>query len=178
MRHAALIRAVNVGGRKVTMAELRQAAEALGFAEIKTLLASGNLVFETKAAPAGELEHNLETAITNKFGLVSEVMVRDPKQWAAIINANPFPEKAKYDPAHLVCMVCKDKPDAAAITTYLKTLREKHDNGEQLKIIGREIFIDYGPSIGQSKLSLPKKVATGTTRNWNTMLKLGAMLGI
>jgi uncharacterized protein (DUF1697 family) len=42
--------------------------------------------------------------------------------------------------------------------------------------VGREIYIDYGDSIGQSKLILPKKMATGTARNWNTMLKLDAML--
>ncbi len=177
-RYAALLRAVNVGGRKVTMAELREAAEALGYGAVKTLLASGNLVFETEATSASELERKLEAAINATFGLVSEVMVRDPKQWAAIIDANPFPKKAKEDPAHLVCMVCRDKPDAPAIAAYLKAFREKHDKGEQLKIVGREIFIDYGPSIGHSKLLLPKKAATGTARNWNTVLKLGEMLSL
>ncbi|MBI1360738.1 MAG: DUF1697 domain-containing protein [Alphaproteobacteria bacterium] len=178
MRYAALLRAVNVGGRKVTMAELRSAAADLGFSEVQTLLASGNLVFETKATPAGSLERKLEAAIDSTFGLFSDVMVRDPGEWKAILEANPFPEKASRDPAHLVCMVCKETPDAAVIATYLKSFRQKHDKGEQLKIVGREIFIDYGASIGQSKLLLPKKAATGTARNWNTMLKLGEMLGL
>ena len=103
-----------------------------------------------------------------------------PKHWsevpAAIIKANPFPKKAKDDPAHLVCVVCKDRPDAKAIDAWLKDFREKYDKGEQLKVIGREIYIDYGPSIGQSKLLLPKKLVTGTARNWNTVLKLNDML--
>ena len=103
-------------------------------------------------------------------------MVRDPAEWAAIIKATPLPKKAKEDPSHLVCLVCKDKPDTKAIDTWLKTFREKYDKGEELKLVGREIYIDYGPSIGESKLILPKKLCTGTARNWNTVLKLDAML--
>ena len=176
MRYVALLRAVNVGGRKVTMAELKVAAAELGYENARTLVASGNLVFDTKKTAPAKLEAALEAAIETTFGLFSDVMVRDPADWDAIIKANPFPKKAKEDPAHLVCLVCKDKPDAAGIETYLKTLREKHDKGEKLKIVGREIYIDYGPSIGESKLLLPRKTCTGTARNWNTLLKLQTML--
>ena len=175
-RYVALLRAVNVGGRKVTMAELKTAAEKLGYENARTLLASGNLLFDAKKTQPAKLEAALEAAIEKTFGLFSEVMVRDPADWAAIIKANPFPKKAKDDPAHLVCVICKDKPDAAAINAFLKTFREKYDKGEQLKIVGREIYIDYGASIGQSKLILPRRACTGTARNWNTVLKLQAML--
>lgn len=176
MKYVALLRAVNVGGRKVTMKELKEEAEKLGYTNARTLVASGNLVFDTKRTPDAKLESTLEAAIEKTFGLFSEVMVRNPDEWAAIIKANPFPKKAKDDPAHLVCVVCKDKPDAIAIDAWFKGFREKYDKGEQLKVSGREIYIDYGPSIGQSKLILPKKLVTGTARNWNTVLKLQAML--
>jgi len=73
-------------------------------------------------------------------------------------------------------MICKTRPDAAVIESYLEKFRAKHDKGEQLSIAGCEIYIDYGDSIGGSKLILPKAAATGTARNWNTMLKLNAML--
>lgn len=176
MRYVALLRAVNVGGRKVTMKELKEAAEKLGYENARTLVASGNLVFDAKKTADTKLESALEAAIEKTFGLFSEVMVRNPDEWAAIIKANPFPKKAKDDPAHLVCVVCKDRPDAKAIDAWLKDFREKYDKGEQLKVIGREIYIDYGPSIGQSKLLLPKKLVTGAARNWNTVLKLNDML--
>jgi uncharacterized protein (DUF1697 family) len=176
VRYVALLRAVNVGGRKVTMAELKVAAAELGLENVRTLVASGNLVFDAKKTAPAKLEAAIESAIEKTFGLFSEVMVRDPADWAAMIKANPFPKKAKDDPAHLVCVVCKDKPDAEGIEAYLKSFRAKYDKGEKLKIVGREIYIDYGPSIGQSKLLLPKKLCTGTARNWNTMLKLQAML--
>jgi uncharacterized protein (DUF1697 family) len=176
MKYVALLRAVNVGGRKVTMAELKTAATKLGYDNARTFIASGNLLFETRKTAPAKLEAALEAAIEKTFGLFSEVMVRDPAEWSAIIKANPLKKKAKDDPAHLVCVICKAEPDAAALNAYLKSFREKYDKGEKVEVIGREIYIDYGPSIGQSKLILPKKVCTGTARNWNTMLKLQAML--
>jgi len=175
-RYIALLRAVNVGGRKVTMKELRDMAAGLGLANARTLLASGNLVFETKKTAPARLEATLEAAIEKTFGLVSEVMVRDPDEWRAIIDANPFPKKAKDDPAHLVVAVGKAAPDTKALAAWLETFRAKYDKGEQLKVIGRDMFIDYGDTIGQSKLIVPKKLFTGTARNWNTTLKIGELL--
>lgn len=175
-RYIALLRAVNVGGRKVTMKELRELAESLGYQNVSTLLASGNLIFETRKTPAAKLEATLEAAIENTFGLFSDVMVRDPAEWRAIIAANPFPKKAKADPAHLVVSVGKSAPDAKALDAWLETFRARYDKGEQLKAVGRDLFIDYGDSIGQSKLIIPKKLFTGTARNWNTVLKIADAL--
>jgi uncharacterized protein (DUF1697 family) len=167
---------VNVGGRKVTMKELKAAVEDLGYDNVRTFIASGNLVFDTKKTAAVRLEAAIEGVITSTFGLFSEVMVRNPDEWTTIIEANPFSKKAKDDPAHLVCTVCKTAPDAEAIDDWLQGFRAKYDKGEKLKVGGREIYIDYGDSIGQSKLILPKKLVSGTARNWNSILKLHAML--
>lgn len=175
-RYVALLRAVNVGGRKVTMKELRESVEGEGYANVRTLIASGNLVFDAKKTTDAKLEAALEAIIEKTFGLFSEVMARRPTEWSAILKANPFPQKAQEDPAHLVCLVCKDMPDAKAIDAWLKIFRAKYDRGEKLEVRGREIYIDYGKSIGESKLILPKNMVTGTARNWNTMLKLDAML--
>jgi uncharacterized protein (DUF1697 family) len=176
MTYAALLRAVNVGGRKVTMRELREAAVDLGYQNVRTLLASGNLVFDAAATPAAKMAAALEGAISATFSIVSEVMVRNRGEWGAIIKANPFPQKARQDPAHLVCVICRDKPDATQLAAYLKAFREKHDRGERVEVVNREIYIDYGDSIGHSKLIVPKKVCTGTARNWNTVLKVNAAL--
>ena len=103
-------------------------------------------------------------------------MIRNPAEWAAIIKANPLPEEGqgRPRPPRLPCL--QEAPDTKAIDAWLKGFREKYDKGEQLKVIGREIYIDYGHSIGQSKLILPKTLVTGTARNWNTVLKLDEML--
>jgi len=106
---------MNVGGRKVTMKELREAAEALGYDDFRTLVASGNLVFDTKKTPDTKLESAFEAAIEETFGAFSEVMMRNQDEWAAIIKANPFPKKAKEDPSQRACLVCKEKPETKVI---------------------------------------------------------------
>lgn len=176
-RYVALLRAVNVGGRKVTMKELREMAEGLGYENVHTLLASGSLIFETKTTSTAKREATLEAAIERTFGLLSEVMVRDPAEWRAIIAANPFPRKARADPAHLIVAVGKSAPDAKALAAWLETFRAKYDKGEQEKAVGRDLFIDYGDSIGLSKLVIPKKLFTGTARNRSTALKIADALG-
>jgi uncharacterized protein (DUF1697 family) len=104
-RCIALLRAVNVGDRKVTMKELREAVEAAGYENVCTLIASGNFVLDAKKTTDAKLEAAVEEIIETTFGLFSEVMARSPSGWSAILKANPFPKKAKDDPAHLVCLV-------------------------------------------------------------------------
>ncbi len=100
-------------------------------------------------------------------------MVRDPAEWAAIIKANPLPKKAKERPRPpRLPAFARPRRTPRPSTPGSRTSAKKYDKGEQLKVIGREIYIDYGPSIGESKLILPKKLVTGTARNWNTVLKL------
>src|SRR5690242_15394195 len=115
MLHVALLRAVNVGGRgSLAMADLRAIAEGLGYGGVKTLLQSGNLVFEAKGRPAA-LESALEAALAKQRGISTDIMVRSASEWAAIIGSNPFPAEAKSDPGHLVVMALKDKVAAKAV---------------------------------------------------------------
>ena len=78
-----LLRGVNVGGVKVPMAELKAIAVEAGFANPRTLLASGNLVIESDADPT-DVEARLEKGIAAHFGRPIEVIVRTPPQWAAL----------------------------------------------------------------------------------------------
>jgi uncharacterized protein (DUF1697 family) len=172
MRYCALLRAVNVGGRKVEMAKLRAAAGTLGLSGVRTLLTSGNLVFETKPTPPARLEQKLEAVIADAFGLTSEVMVRDAVQWSALIAANPFPDEAREDPANLVAMVFKETISKATLSAYLKT----YAGPERVSVDGRTAWIVFPEGQGRSKLKFPKATGVGTARNWNTVLKLEAML--
>src|SRR5688572_12564919 len=114
-KHVALLRAVNVGGRgSLAMAELRKVAEGLGYGEVKTLLQSGNLVFDT-SGKTDALERALEAALKQQLGIETDFMVRDARAWRTIIAANPFPDAAKSDPGHLVVMVLKDRVTAQAV---------------------------------------------------------------
>jgi uncharacterized protein (DUF1697 family) len=175
-KHVALLRAVNVGGRgSLAMAELRKVAEGLGYGEVKTLLQSGNLVFDTRGK-TDALERALEAALKQQLGIETDFMVRDARAWRTIIAANPFPDAAKSDPGHLVVMVLKDRVTAQAVAA----LQESVKGREVIRPAGRELYITYPDGIGRSKLTgslIERKLDTrGTARNWNTVTKLGTLL--
>lgn len=165
-RQAALLRGVNVGGRKVVMSELRALMESAGFDDVRTLLASGNVVLDAKEKGA-KLEAKLEKLIVEGLGLKSDVFVRDGDQLEAIIAANPFKAFAKSNPNFLVVLLMRAPPSAAELAAM-----------EQTALFGEEacqgpgcLYIKYPQGQGVSKLKTPK-LATG--RNWNTVLKLAA----
>lgn len=173
MKVAALLRAVNVGGRQVKMAELREAL-AGAFGECRTLLASGNVVLDVESV-AG-LEDQLDALFQARFGFVSEFVVRDAAGLDAVIAANPFPDAAGERPAKLLVTFHREPPDPA----LAERLAAEHAGSERVALVGRELFIDFPNGVGVStidrtmkRLKWPK---IATARNWNTVLKLRAML--
>lgn len=172
-RRAALLRGVNLGGRKLLSADLRAIAEALGYKRVETLLASGNVVFDTDDA-AADIERELEAAFLST-GLKTDVMVRDSAEMRAVIAANPYPDAALDHPSHMLVTFCRDPfpPEA---------LDRLEPGPERLHAIGRELYIDY---LGQQGMRASRLLQTmnkakfskvATARNWNTVIKLAAML--
>jgi uncharacterized protein (DUF1697 family) len=160
--HVALLRGINVGGhRLVSMAELREKLEEAGFADVKTLLQSGNVVFTTKRG-------NLEPALTKLTG--TDVIVRTAAEWRKVMAANPFPEEAANDPARLLVMFLDRKPGPLFAWPGIETMRAA----------GRELFLYYPEGAGRSKLTgalIEKKLGVrGTARNWNTVLRIANAL--
>jgi len=175
--HVALLRGINVGGHnKIAMADLRKLADSLGLKSPQTLLQSGNLVFDGGRKSPSALEKLLEGETDKRLGVAVDYMVRSADEWRAIIAANPFPKEAKSDPAHLVVMCMKSAPKPADV----KALQAAIKGPEVVKGIGRELYAWYPAGIGTSKLTnaiIEKNLGTrGTARNWNTVLKLAAML--
>ena len=178
--YVALLRGVNVGGkRKVSMAELQAALVGMGYADVRTLLNSGNAVFRTdrEITPAA-LETQLATEAERRLGLRTEFHVRTAAEWRALIEANPLPEAAARSPGHLVVLCMKTAPTAAAV----EVLRAANPGPEIIRADGRQLYIDYSThGIGESKLTpalMDRKLGTpGTGRNWNTVLKLAALAG-
>jgi len=171
----ALLRAVNLAGVNVVgMADLREFMTSLGLENVTTLLQSGNVVFRSDAA-ADRLEQQLERASEKRFGARIEFFVRTAAEWKAMIAANPFPQEAKADPAHLIAGVLKTAPTAAMV----KALQEAIKGREVVRAKGRCAYIVYPDGIGRSKLTsalIEKTLGTrGTGRNWNTVLKLAAL---
>ncbi|MBC6982744.1 DUF1697 domain-containing protein [Caulobacter sp. 17J80-11] len=174
----ALLRGVNVGGhRKAPAAELRVLLAEMGFAEPRSLLASGNLVFGAEGTTAGELERRLEAAFSERMGLDTDVMVRSPEDWTAAIAANPFRVEAEREPSRAFVMALKSAPAAAEIAALKASIAGWP---EQVEVVGREAFLVYPNGAGTSKLTnalIDRKLGTrGTARNWNTTRKLRAMV--
>jgi uncharacterized protein (DUF1697 family) len=171
-KRIALLRGINVGGRnKVPMAQLKALAEGLGWKEVKSFIQSGNLVFE--AAGSGEaLERALEQGVEKRFDIQVPVMVRSASQWAAILEANPFPDEAAADPARLLVGIPKRPPAKGAA----EAIECRAAAGERVREAGGVLWIHYPQGAGQSKITpaMIDKAAGSpvTARNWRTVIAL------
>lgn len=174
--HIGLLRAVNLAGQsKVAMSDLRDLFATLGFGEVKTLLQSGNVVFESGKRVGNALEHYLESETEKRLGLKTDFLVRTATEWATIVAKNPFPEEARKDPSHLVVMFLRDAPDKQSVAA----LQDAITGPEVVRAEGRQAYITYPAGIGRSRLTnilIEKRLGTRSTgRNWNTVLKLGEL---
>jgi len=175
----ALLRAINVGGTgKVKMADLRAMFAAGGFADAETVVQTGNVVFGAADADTGELERRLEQAASEQLGLNSDFILRSAEEWKAVVAGNPFADFAADNPTFMVVAFAKADPDAEAIAA----LHAATDGlPESLEVVGREIYVMYPEGQGRSKLDLAKierkhPTVRATARNWNTVLKVAALL--
>ena len=171
-----LLRAINLAGHnKVSMSDLREWLTGLGMSNPQTLLQSGNLVFGSEVGATAPLEKTLESAAARQLRLETAFFVRTAKEWQGIIADNPFPDEAKADPGHLLMMCLKDAPDAKSV----KALQDAIKDREVVRAKGRQAYFVYPDGIGRSRLTMTlieKKLGTtGTARNWNTVLKIGAL---
>ena len=176
--YISLLRAVNLAGHnKVGMADLRDLLVRLGMQDVRSLLQSGNLVFRRDARTTAQLEGLLEVAAVKRLDLETDFFVRTVDDWKAIIASNPFREEAERDPSHLLVMFLKEAPDREDLTALQKSITGR----EVVRAKGRHVYAVYPDGIGRSRLTtalIERKLgARGTGRNWNTVLKLGALAG-
>jgi uncharacterized protein (DUF1697 family) len=106
-------------------------------------------------------------------GVRTEVMVRDVAEWAALMAANPFVAEAEAEPSRMMVVVMKAAADRAKGEAYLAG----YAGDEKVAFVGRDVFVFFRAGMGDSKLAIGK-FGVGTARNWNTVRKLGAMLGV
>jgi uncharacterized protein (DUF1697 family) len=176
-RFIALLRAVNLAGHnKVGMRDLCALLDEIGYLEPRSLLQSGNLVFGSAKGSPAAFEAKLEVEAKRGLGLETAFFVRDAKQWHAAIAGNPFADAARDDPSHLVLLACKDAPGAKAAAALKAAIKGR----ETFAVRGREVYMIYPDGIGRSKVTsalIERHLGTRVTgRNWNTVLKLGALL--
>ena len=118
--------------------------------------------------------HN-KVAMRERLGVETTVMVRTAKDWRGVIAQNPFPAEAGCDPSHLAGVFLKDAPAPGAEALLQGAVTGR----ETVRVSGRHVYIVYPDGFGRSKVTstlIEKKLGTrGTSRNWNTVLKLGAL---
>ena len=175
--HIALLRAINVGGIKVSMADLQALIIDLGFEDVHTLLNSGNAVFRSKSKTGANLENLLEAEFAKRAGRSTKFFVRTSEEWKSIVARNPMTDETRRDPGHLLLVVLKRAPSNQEVDA----LRAAIVGPEVVKADGKQAYIYYPAGVGQSKLTaklIEKKLGSpGTGRNWNTVLKLAALAG-
>lgn len=162
----ALLRAVNVGGFTLPMAELRALCERAGFSEVRTYIASGNLLLRDNGSEKA-IKTKLEAVLHAHAGKPVGVVLRSGAELQAVIDANPF---ADAESNRVIVFFL----DAAPATDALANV--KNHAGERIALGTREIYVDYTATggQGQSKLQIPA-AKTGTGRNLNTVAKLAEM---
>lgn len=171
-----LFRGMNTGGVRAPVVEQRAMAAEMGLGNPRTLLASGNLVVESDREPAA-LEGEVEAAMEARFGLKVAAMVRTPPDWRGLIEANPFAAEAAAEPSKVLAMVMKAGIKAGA----LEACRALAEGGERVEAVGDVLYFWFPNGQGQSaifKKATPRMLGMGTGRNWNTVLKLGEMVGL
>lgn len=159
-----LLRAVNVGGTTLAMADLRRLCESLGFAAVRTYIQSGNVVLATELHEA-EIAVALAEALERHLGKPVGVVVRTGDEIASALAGNPFPDA----PPNRVVVIFL--PAAAPADAPAQVVAP---GNERVVVDGRNVYVHYPAGQGRSKLRLPF-AREGTARNLNTVARLAEM---
>lgn len=174
--YAALLAAVNVGKRKVPMADLRTVLAGLGYTDVRTYLASGNAVFAADDAPDAAAA-KISAALGDRFGFEVRCLVRDRSYLSAIVAACPFPadqvEGKQLHATFYSAPVSEDRYEDIDRAAFLP---------EEFRLGDRVMYLHLPGGIGRSPLAMALakpagrlKGITATGRNWNTVKALVEM---
>jgi len=171
MRWVALLRAVNLGARnKVPMAELRTLLAEAGYGDVRTYIASGNVLLDGprgRSAIAGELER----LVADAFNVHTTAVMRTPDELAAVVAGHPF--GADTSQSHVVFLASEPGSQAA------KKLAAADHSPDRALLAGADVYLQYPAGVHGSRLSaarLEKLLGLpGTHRNWRTVAKLAQL---
>ncbi len=176
-RYIAFLRAINVGGHTVTMERLRQLFEELGFVNVETFIASGNVVFETTARSTATLEKKIAAHLKDALGYEVATFIRTPSELAAIAAYRPFPPDMHAAALAFNIGLLAEPLDAASVQKVLALKTDIDD----FHVQGREIYWLCRVRQSDSKFSnavLEKTLKRAATwRGANTILKMAAKYG-
>ena len=175
-KYVALLRGINVGGyHKVPMVTLRETLENMGFQQVKTLLNTGNVVFEAKQEDEKELAESIAVQLKSTFGFPVPVIIRTTNEIRELVAANPFNGINVTKATRLYTTFLSDTPKSNLSLPYTSP-------DESFKIISithQTVFsvldIDKSGSVDAMKILEKEFGKNITTRNWNTVVKIAQM---
>jgi uncharacterized protein (DUF1697 family) len=175
--YVALLYSIILGeGRRVVMADLKAMAEGLGLRNVRTLVATGNLVFEAERTATAALEKRLEAAFETAFDRHVDIIVRGAGDWQKLASRNPFPTESEEAGDQVAVRVMR-KPVAEDVLSGLQAYAAED---EKVLLIGGDIWLVFSRERPSSRLLAAanhKRLGIGTSRNWNTVRKLAEMVG-
>jgi uncharacterized protein (DUF1697 family) len=163
--YVALLRAINVGGTgKLAMRDLVALCERAGLTRVRTYIQSGNVVFASRAGEK-QLKGLLGEALAARLKKPVGVLVRRADELERVLADNPFPDAA---PNRVIVLFLDEAPSRDVLDGV------ETPGGEELALVGRELYVHYPGGQGQSRLKVPL-AAAGTGRNLNTVTRLVAL---
>ncbi len=173
-KYVAFLRAINVGGHIVKMAHLRQLFEALGFSNVETFIASGNVIFDTNSKNTKTLERKIESLLRETFSYEVATYIRSSSELASIAECQPFGASEAANGNALYIAFAADEVNTESKRKLLKFRTEVDD----FRVYGREIYWLSRKKISESKFSgtqLERALGMPVTiRNANTVKRLAA----
>jgi uncharacterized protein (DUF1697 family) len=175
----AFLRAINVGGHTIKMDALRKLFEGLGFTNVETFIASGNVIFETPPEGAESLEKKIESHLQANLGYEVATFLRTPTEVAEVVNYLPFPSSELEAEGNWLYIAFLPAPPEAESQVKLMALRNPVDD---FHVHGREMYWLRRSKIGESTFSgalLEKTLGMpATMRNSTTVRKIAAKYAV
>ncbi len=175
--YVALVRGINVGGHtKVGMDDLRRLFVALGHANVKSYIQSGNVIFRSPVDEPARLAGDIEKRIAQDLGVTATVLLRTTDDLAQIVANNPFAGR-EIDPARLHVTFLANAPDRERVARLDRPAGEP----DELSLVGKEIYLYCPNGYGRTKLNntyFERRLGVAaTTRNWRVVTKLCDLMG-
>ncbi|MET3854831.1 DUF1697 domain-containing protein [Rhizobium sp. OAE497] len=164
--YVALLHSIVIApGKRVVMADLRDMASSLGYRNPRTLVSTGNIIFETPESPLGEIEAKIEAAFRERYGKPVDIIARTGTSWQRLARSNPFPDGEGSQVIIRVMRAALERPAFEKLKPYA-------DPTQRLALVDGDLWIDFAGKPSEWKLLsalTTKRMGVGTLRNWNTV---------
>jgi uncharacterized protein (DUF1697 family) len=177
IKFVALLRGINVGGhKKVKMEDLRRLFESFGFKNVKTYIASGNVLFETEETDIPNLRKKIEKKLMQAFGFKVAVILRTIPEIKELIILNPFKNIKVDENVRLYVTFLAEKPKSGLKLPYESPGKDfrilQKTNGEIFSVL---YVLPTARTVDLMTLIEKEFGKVSTTRNWNTVQKIAAI---